>query len=112
MLLTGVMTSIGRRCRVMAFLGQFRAQTPQPRQMDSSMTGLFFCLKTGLPETEGGVAPAISFSDTDPVFSLAMRLSERLSSGGGVSRMEMASIGHTFSHLPQETQSSALILGR
>jgi hypothetical protein len=24
-------------------LGQFLAQTPQPRQMDSSMTGLLFC---------------------------------------------------------------------
>ena len=40
-LLTGVMIWIGRRFKTMVFVGQFLAQTPQPRQISLLMTGRF-----------------------------------------------------------------------
>ena len=47
-LFTGVMTWMGLRVRTMAFFGQFLAQTPQPRQMDSSITGRFSFMEMAL----------------------------------------------------------------
>ena len=86
------------------------------------MTGLLFL--AGIPEAPGAATPATPAAATAAPASQALvaasgsmsRIVIGLSAGlkeaaGLFSCMEMARMGHTFSHFPQETQSLWLIFG-
>ena len=86
------------------------------------MTGLLFL--AGIPEAPEAATPATPAAATAAPASQALvaasgsmsRIVIGFSSGltgaaGLFSCMEMARMGHTFSHFPQETQSLGLILG-